>query len=168
MDSLLKELQKIYPYAEGLRNRDGCIEFAISMLNGELSWFSYHQLPANAEAFVDRMIKLSNGLAEKNLYREELEKAIPTQGNEITIKTCWISRKDKLPKSHETVIGINEKIDMPPVVVYYVPQSEEFFHVTASNLVPVSITHWFPIPEKLSNPDHKWIRIQGSQTYDKC
>jgi len=59
----------------------------------------------------------------------------------------WTKTTDSKPESDQNVFGINEKVTMLPVLVYYDSLYDEFMSLNCLQTVPVSITHWMRIPE---------------------
>ena len=58
----------------------------------------------------------------------------------------WIS-KDNPPKDDETVWAINARVPMLPIKAYYEERYNEFIGLETDTTLPVSITHWMPIPK---------------------
>jgi len=54
---ILNDLKKIYPFVTGIRKFNSMIEFSLDKSNNEKEWFSYHQLPYQAEIYIHSLIK---------------------------------------------------------------------------------------------------------------
>ena len=65
-------------------------------------------------------------------------------------KNMWINIKDRLPKDDQTILVINNKIEMLPVKAYYCDGDKEFFSLEniGGTIHPLSVTHWMTIPKR--------------------
>jgi len=55
---LFNEVKRLYPQLEYLKADGDDVKFGIKISNGHIHWFSYHQLPIEAEKYIDAWLKL--------------------------------------------------------------------------------------------------------------